>query len=128
MRFPAARLLVCILFSALCLMTGCKRRSAIIDLTEAPILQVDSQWALVLDPYAIYREEPGLAATATGYGRRGDLQELKGLRIMTENKVTTIWYQFDSGWLPETSVQIYSNQLKAATAARELEAARDSSR
>lgn len=128
MRFPVVRPLVCILFVALCLMTGCKRRSAIIDLTEAPLLQVDSQWALVLDPYAIYREEPGLAAKATGYGRRGDLQELKGRRMMTENKVTTTWYQFELGWLPETSVQIYSNQLKAATAARDLEAARDSSR
>lgn len=128
MRFPVVRILVCILFSVLCLMTGCKRRSAIIDLTEAPILQVDSQWALVLDPYAIYREEPGLEATATGYGRRGDLQELKGRRMITENKVTTTWYQFELGWLPETSVQIYSNQLKAATAARDLEAARDSSR
>lgn len=128
MRFPVVRLLVCILFSALCLMTGCKRRSAIIDLTGAPLLQVDSQWALVLDPYAIYREEPSLAAKATGYGRRGDLQELKGRRMMTEDKVTTTWYQFELGWLPETSVQLYSNQLKAATAAKDLKAARDSSR
>lgn len=128
MKLPWARSAVCLFFAALCMITGCRRRSVIIDLSEAPVLQVDSQWALVLEPYAIYREEPGVDSKAAGYGRRGELHELRGRRIIVENNGTTIWYQFELGWLPAASVQIYSNQLKAATAAKDLEAARDSSR
>ena len=121
------------IWAVLCLLlvpflAGCHRRSGLIDMTSAPLLQVDAEWALVVDPYALYRSEPSLSAPTAGYGRRGDLQEVQGRRIVTENKEQTLWLQFDLGWLPETSVQLYTNQLKAASAARELEAIRDESR
>lgn len=118
---------LCALLLFLC-PAGCTRRSGIIDLSTAPLLPVDSRWAVVVDPYAIYRSEPDLTAAVAGYGRSGDLQEIVGQRIVTENKEQVVWYRLSPGWLPETSVQVHSNELRAKSAARELEAARDSSR
>lgn len=106
---------------------SCEKRSGVVDLSSAPLLPVDSQWALVMDPYALYRSEPSASATTAGYGRRGDLREVMGKRIVSENKKQVIWYQFSSGWLPESSVQIYSNELKATSAAKNLELQRGSS-
>lgn len=116
-------------FITLCgfFLLSCEKRSGVIDLSSAPLLLVDSQWALVMDPYALYRSEPSVSATTASYGRRGDLQEVKGQRIVTEKKQQVIWYQFESGWLPDSSVQIYSNELKARSAAKNLELQRSSS-
>ena len=114
-------------FLCICTVTlvACSKKTGIIDLSHAPLLPVDSSWAVIVDPYAIYRSEPQLSASVAGYGRRGAVQEIVGQRIMTEDKKQVIWYQFSSGWLPETSLQIYSNELKAQSAARDLESVRD---
>lgn len=111
-------LIVCVFF-----FPACSKRSDIIDLSSAPLLPVDSQWGVITDPYAIYRSEPNLSAAPAGYGRRGDLHEIKGRRILSEDKTQVIWYQFSAGWLPETSVRIYSNELRAQAAAKEINAA-----
>lgn len=121
-------LLLCSLFFCNLTLSGCSKRAGIIDLSQAPLLPVDSQWAVVIDPYAIYRKEPNLSATVAGYGRRGAIQEIVGQRIVREEKKQVIWYQFSSGWLPETAIKVYSNELKAQSAANELELDRDSSR
>ncbi|MBR2461683.1 MAG: hypothetical protein IKB33_00980 [Spirochaetaceae bacterium] len=120
-------LLACTLFFCSLNLSGCSKKAGIIDLSQAPLLPVDSQWGVVIDPYAIYRKEPNLSAPVAGYGRRGAVQEIVGQRIVTEEKKQVIWYQFSSGWLPETAIQVYSNELKAQSAANELNAARDSS-
>lgn len=121
-RFSCFFLLLCTL--VLC---GCSKKVGIIDLSNAPLLPVDSKWAVVIDPYAIYRSEPTLSAPVSGYGRRGAVQEVVGQRITMEEKKQVIWYQFSSGWLPETSLQVYSNELKAQSAAKELGTNRDAS-
>lgn len=121
-RFSCFFLLLCTL--VLC---GCSKKVGIIDLSDAPLLPVDSKWAVVVDPYAIYRSEPSLTASVSGYGRRGAVQEVVGQRITMEEKKQVIWYQFSSGWLPETSLQVYSNELKAQSAAKELGTNRDAS-
>ena len=108
-------------------LVSCSKSAGIIDLSNAPLLPVDSSWAVIVDPYAIYRSEPNLSATVAGYGRRGAVQELVGPRIMNEDKKQAIWYQLSSGGLPESSIQVYSNELKAQSAARELDAIRDTS-
>ena len=102
---------------------ACTKKTGLIDLSTAPALPVNVQWAVIVDPYAIYRSEPSLSASSAGYGRRGDLQEITGKRIVTESKKQVIWYSFSSGWLPETSVQVHSNELKAQAAAQELKSA-----
>ena len=121
-RFSCFFLLLCTL--VLC---GCSKKVGIIDLSNAPLLPVDSKWVVVIDPYAIYRSEPTLSAPVSGYGRRGAVQEVVGQRITMEEKKQVIWYQFSSGWLPETSLQVYSNELKAQSAAKELGTNRDAS-
>lgn len=116
--------LFCLVFF-LCIfcLSACSKRSNIIDLSSAPLLPVDSQWGVITDPYAIYRSEPNLSANPAGYGRRGDLHEIKGQRIISENKKQVIWYQFSAGWLPDTSIQVYSNELRAQAAVKEINAA-----
>ena len=121
-RFSFFFLLLCTL-----VFCGCSKKVGIIDLSNAPLLPVDSKWAVVADPYAIYRSEPSLSASVSGYGRRGAVQEVVGQRITMEDKKQVIWYQFSSGWLPETSLQVYSNELKAQSAAKELGTNRDAS-
>ena len=39
-------------------LVSCSKRAGIIDLSNAPLLPVDSSWAVIVDPYAIYRSEP----------------------------------------------------------------------
>ena len=118
---------LCTLFLCSLTLSGCSKRAGIIDLSQAPLLPVDSRWAVVIDPYAIYRKEPSLSATVAGYGRRGAVQEIIGQRIILEEKKQVIWYEFSSGWLPETAIQVYSNELKAQSAANELDTVRNSS-
>jgi len=115
---PCLVFFVCIFF-----LPACSKRYETIDLSSAPLLPVDSQWGVIIDPYAIYRSEPSLSAAPAGYGRRGDLHEIKGRRILSEEKTQVVWYQFSDGWLPQTSVRVYSNELRAQAAAKEINAA-----
>lgn len=117
------KIILVLFFSLILLFLFCscnQQRGKVVELQPTPDLGLGSEWALVTDPYAIFRSTYDIASESSAHGRRGDVLQVIGKKIITEEKKQTFWYQFEEGWLPETSVKIYPNELKANAAALEL--------
>jgi hypothetical protein len=90
---------------------------------EAPVdlsafesgLEYGTQWAVINDPYATFRVSYDFAEAVSGHGRRGDIEKVLGEVIVSKDGggATQIWFAFEKGWLPESSLQICSNLFKA---------------
>lgn len=106
-------------------LVGCHRRESKIsvDLTYLEDGISSGEWAVITEPYAAFRERPDPSSNVAAHGRLGDIAQVTGKSLIPDSKGTStvIWYQFDSGYVPESSVVIYSNQLKAQTASAELQ-------
>jgi hypothetical protein len=75
-------------------------------------------WAVINEPYASFRAEPDLNAAAISYGRTGDVERITKRRIVVAGGAKSVmWYGFEKGWLPETSVITYTNKMRAQKAA-----------
>jgi hypothetical protein len=106
------------------LFSSCVRRNAPVsfDNSDPLALDPDIQWAVVHDPYAAFRKETSYDSEVTGHSRQGDILQVAGFHTVQEDKKEKAeqWYAFDQGWLPASTVDIYSNKLKAQTAASVL--------
>ncbi|MGI5172218.1 hypothetical protein H0R92_01265 [Treponema sp. OMZ 840] len=93
-----------------------------IDINAAEHIVLGERWALITDPYAAYRIKPSDGASIVGHGRQGDIIQVKGTAIAVDglNAKRSLWYQFSTGWLPEKTIQVYSNKLKAEFAAEKI--------
>ena len=92
---------------------SCKKDNTIyFDESEPHSLTPDISWALVSEPYVAFRESADWSSEVKGHCRKNDILEVKGTSISSSG----IWYYFDGGWLPSSSVLIYSNRFKALTA------------
>jgi hypothetical protein len=106
---------------------GCiRQKDTLVDVSVfQQSLEYGTQWAIISEPYATFRTDTDFSAPVSGYGRRGDVQKVTGHAIATSGSgasaVRTIWYDFEKGWLPESSVIIYSNELKAKRASESLQ-------
>lgn len=80
-------------------------------------LAPDISWALVTDPYASFRDDSDWEADTTSHVRKGAILQVIGKSI---DKKKIVWYKFDEGWLPSSCLTIYSNRMKAQTAANQL--------
>jgi hypothetical protein len=93
---------------------------------DASVIENGAEWAMLLEPYAIFRVEPDIDAHSGMYGRRGDIEKITGRRIRitraSEGTIKVVWYDFEKGWLPESSVAVFPNELKARNAAKTLSA------
>jgi len=102
-------------------MTSCSaKKNSKIDLVETPNISLGNEWALIIEPYAMFKEEPIFEAKSNLHCRRGDVVEVIGKKILFDGKKQSVWYKFESGWLPDNSVQIFSNKLKAQTASKKF--------
>jgi hypothetical protein len=115
--------IVCILIPLLLTMVGCLRQKSIsVDVSVfQQSLEYGTQWAVISEPYATFRGGTDFSAPVSGYGRRGDVQKVIGHVIASYGAVRTVWYSFEKGWLPESSVVIYSNELRAKRASESLQ-------
>lgn len=111
-----ARFLLILLLIMLCF-AGCSKTGREADLSVSENLANSSEWCVITVPYAAFKETPSSQADVINHGRRSDIFEVTGKKYITVNKQTVLWYQFDKGWLPESSVIVYENKLKAQTAA-----------
>ena len=50
----------------------------------------------------------------------GQITDDSYIKIIIKDKMQTLWYQFKEGWLPDTSVTVYSNKLKAENAGKSM--------
>lgn len=103
--------LILLLFSFLII--GCAKKDEteiILDTSEPLALAPDVQWAVVSEPYAAFKESKDWSASVIGHCRKGDVLQVKGKSLDSKNEV---WYYFEQGWLPSSSVLVYNNRLKA---------------
>lgn len=96
-----------------CVLISCRKDKTILFDTGDPLaLAPDISWALIVEPYAAFRIEPGWQAEVKSHGRKKDILRVRGKKIVDSE----IWYKFEEGWLPDSAITIYTNKYKAQTA------------
>lgn len=98
---------------------ACKKNNVspiTLDVRDREALAPDAKWALVVEPYAGFREAPDWNSRVLSYCKKGDIFLVKGFSPR-ENK---IWIQCEKGYLPETAVSVYQNKYKAESAKKKL--------
>lgn len=98
---------------------SCSRGHTIntIAFPSTPAVSTSDRFALVIDPYISMRDQPGSGGITISHGRRGEIYPVTGNRLVQGDKTNTLWIHLESGWVVESSVQLYSSREKAGTAA-----------
>lgn len=115
-------LLMLIILLALC---SCSKKSDIITVPDEDISwnSPSNSWAVVTDPYAAFKVNPLWNSATTDHCRLGDVLLIEGCAILNSRTIKNTketWYKFKSGWLAESSIQVYQNMHKAKKAAESL--------
>ena len=100
--------------------TGCAKKSSeviVFDNSHPLALAPDVEWAVVTEPYAVFKETDEWGAATTGHCRKGEILQIKGKSV---DAAKENWYYFDDGWLPQSCVSIFSNRYKAETISKGL--------
>lgn len=102
--------------------SSCKKNNGQLELQSlAPEdLSPRIEWALISDPYVACRKEADYESPSIQSFRRGEIYEIKGNRTILVDEKKELWYALEDGWVPSTTVQVYSNKLKAEKAKKEL--------
>ena len=98
---------------------SCSKKDKVIEFDESdPMALVPGiEWAVITEPYAAFRNEPGYENEVSSHGRRGDVLLVQGKKMLKEKNqknVYTLWYEFKQGWLDENTVKVYDNKFKAS--------------
>ena len=99
---------------------SCKKKgneTIVFDDTYPLALAPDVEWAVVTEPYAVFKETDEWTAPTAGHCRKGEILQGKGKSVDAEKEN---WYYFDGGWLPQNCVSIFSNRYKAQTVSKNL--------
>ena len=100
--------------------SSCKKKSAesiIFDNTHPLALAPDVEWAVVTEPYAVFRESDEWGGSTAGHCRKGEILQVKGKSVDAQKEN---WYYFEGGWLPQNCVSVFSNRYKAQTVSNRL--------
>ncbi|MCF0125747.1 MAG: hypothetical protein HUJ68_08360 [Clostridia bacterium] len=111
---------LCLLFFLAFCFGSCHKNDELVivlDNSEPLALAPDVEWAVVTDPYAAYKKENSWSSGVAGHCRKGDILMVKGKSVSSDKE---IWYYFENGWLADSCVSIYSNQLKAKAVSEDL--------
>lgn len=103
-----------------CFVSCGKQRQAeeiVFDNSEPLALAPDIKWALINEPYAAFKDSLDWDSQINGYCRKGDILQVIS---RSEDKDKVSWYKFKEGWLPASCLSVYSNRMKAQTAAKDL--------
>lgn len=102
------------------LIVSCKKKGTeeiVFDNTHPLALAPDVEWAVVTEPYAVFKETNEWGAATAGHCRKGEILQVKGKSVDAEREN---WYYFEGGWLPQSCVSIFSNRYKAQTVSNNL--------
>ena len=88
------------------------------DTTHPFAIAPDVDWAVVVEPYVGFREEPGRDSATNSYCRKDEILQVMGFAINQDGEQ---WYLFENGWIPSSSITIYSNRYKAEAAVKQTE-------
>ena len=100
--------------------TGCAKKSSeviVFDNSHPLALAPDVEWAVVTEPYAVFRDTDEWGAGTVGHCRKGEILQVKGKSV---DAAKENWYYFEGGWLPQSCVSIFSNRYKAETVSKSL--------
>ena len=99
---------------------GCSKKTEekiVFDNSHPLALAPYVEWAVVTEPYAVFKETHDWGAATAGHCRKGEILQVKGKSVDTSKDT---WYFFESGWLPQICVSIFSNRYKAETVSKGL--------
>jgi len=100
------------------LFVSCERHNTIstLILPSTPIISTVDRFALVIDPYISLRDQPGENGITVAHGRRGEIYEITGKKIIKTGHDTIPWVNLGAGWVIAKSVELYSSHDKAKNA------------
>ena len=102
--------LILIFFLASVSCNGKNRNQIQLDKSDSISLSPSISWALVVTPYVPYYSSPAYKDISSQYCRRGDI-----LQVMATSFSDGTWYKLEGGWVPASSVKVYSNKYRAET-------------
>lgn len=103
----------CLLMHSSCFL---KKQPEPVNLSIFDEIAAGKEWAIITEPYAAFYTEPSKTSPVKSHGRKADILELKGKRIITDPENHVLWYEFDKGWLESNSVMVFSNRIQAENA------------
>lgn len=104
----------------LSLFISCKKKSSeaiVFDNSHPLALAPDVEWAVVTEPYAVFKATNEWGAATAGHCRKGEILQVLGKSVDAKKDN---WYFFEGGWLPQSCVSIFSNRYKAETVSKGL--------
>jgi hypothetical protein len=109
----------CILMAAALFCVSCAKNTSLgtLELPSTPVVSTSDRYALVLDPYISLRDQPGTQGVTVAHGRRGEIYEVTGKKIVETQNDNEVWVNLGSGWVTTQAVELYSSREKAETAA-----------
>ena len=119
-RLFTSTILIFILFLILTGFSSCQKKTAepiVFDNSHPLALAPDVEWAVVTEPYAVFRESDEWGGATAGHCRKGEILQVKGKAV---DAAKNTWYYFEGGWLPQSCLSIFSNRYKAETASKGL--------
>lgn len=96
-----------------------KKQEDSINLSVFENIAPGNEWVMLTDPYAPFYAEPSKKSHVTSHGRKGDILELKGKKLLKESEKQVLWYEFENGWLDSNGVLIFSNKIQAENASKQ---------
>ena len=123
MKVNSVNKLIILILIILCLTSffaSCKKKTAeviVFDDSHPLALAPDVEWAVVTEPYAVFKESDEWGAATAGHCRKGEILQVKGKSVDADKEN---WYYFEGGWLPQSCVSIFSNRYKAETISKGL--------
>ena len=99
---------------------SCKKKTSeiiVFDDSHPLALAPDVEWAVVTEPYAVFKETDDWGAVTAGHCRKGEILQVMGKSVDASKEN---WYYFESGWLPQSCVSIFSNRYKAEAVSNNL--------
>jgi len=105
----------CLLLCSSCFL---KKQQEPVNLSIFNEIAAGKEWAIITEPYAAFYSEPSKTSLVKSHGRKADILELKGKRIITGSGKNVLWYEFEAGWLESNSVSVFSNKIQAENASQ----------
>jgi hypothetical protein len=107
--------------AALCvLLWSCSPRIEIIPPPDPPLSRTILGYGVVTASYTRILDEPNNKGVALGYVRERTILTILERRLVREGEALSYWVLTEGdyrGWLPESVVDLYDSEGKAATAA-----------
>lgn len=107
------------IFSVFFVAVSCSKKADLIELNNEDLASLDpqSEWLLIVTPYVSCHSEAGWENKVINHVRKSEIRQKKGSKTVKTDDNFELWYFIDEGWISSSSVKLYSNRLKAKSAA-----------